>query len=274
MRSAPSFWTVVRYLFLILLAVFAVLPILWTVSLAFKPAADIFAWPPKILFEPTLANFSSLLFEKNALKPLFNSLLVASITTLTCTALAIPFAYRFALVQNKFNTELGIFLLSLRMFPPVVILIPYFLLFRSLGLIDSVLGLVIVNIVANIGLAIWLVSNFFQDIPIEIREAATLEGANDIQILSRIYVPLALPGVLTAMTFVFLYTWNEFIFALTLTRVEAYTFPVLLASFITGRGVLWGEAGAASLLAALPLVLLVVLIQRHFVRGLTMGAIK
>jgi multiple sugar transport system permease protein len=249
-------------------------PVLWMVLTSFKPSDEIARRVPIFVFEPTLDHYRVLLDTYHFSRFFVTSLIVSSLTTIFALTVACPAAYALGCIDFPRSKDIAMWILSQRMLPPVAVIIPFFILFRRLDLIDTPIGLVVVNMVQALPFAVWLLRGFFVEVPLEIREAALLDHLGHGQILSRVVVPLAAPGIAVTAIFTFIFSWNEFLFALFLTTERATTVPVGVSQLILAYQVLWGEVSAAGSLALIPLVLVVFYMQKHIVRGMTLGAVK
>ncbi len=277
-RRAPAV-TAVRYVLVGIALIFFLFPIVWIAGISIKLPADYLSKPPVwIPSEVTFRHYQSVMAEKGTLA-LTNSLVIAGIATLISVIVGSLAAYSLA----RFNTggrHLGFWLISQRMLPPVVLVIPIFLLMREAGKIHPRLGidqhlpLIALYAVFNLPYVIWMMRSYFTAIPAEIEESAMIDGATRLGVLRRITLPLALPGLVATTTFAFIFAWTEFLFAVVLTRTNAVTLPVVIAGFTGGQGSNWGRACALSVVATAPVFILVLLVQRHFVRGLTLGAVR
>lgn len=248
-------------------------PIIWMVLAAFKNINDIYAIPPVWLPDFTyLDNFKLLLSEN--WKFLLNSVIV----TLGATALSMAFALpaAFGLVNFRFRGQdfLADWILSTRMMPPIAAAVPLFMVFNGMGMLDTIPALILVYAGFNLPFAIWVAMSFFRNIPKEIIEAARVEGCTWFQTFRLVALPLAKSGIATVSTFVFIFAWNELLLALFLTTREAKTFPVVISSFSTVTKTYWELISAATIIQILPPVIFTLLMQRHIVSGLTMGAVK
>lgn len=253
--------------------VFILLPIVWIALTAFKNDGDAFSL--KVLFTPTLENFRAIFETPLSFGPLLVNSLVVSIATLVIAIpLALMAAYAFSRYTFVGNTGLLIWVLATQFIPPVVVVIPFFNLFRRFGLIDTRLALVIVNLSVALPYAIWLLKGFIDTLPTEIEEAAMVDGCTELGILRHVTLPLVVPGLVVATVFCFIQAWNEFLFALILTRREAVTLQVGLLNTSGVRGVQWNLMSATGLMVMVPIFILSFAIRRYFVQGLTMGAVK
>ena len=254
-------------------AVFIMIPIYWIISGAFKQQVDIFQL--KLLFTPTLENFK-IIFKSpyNLLDKLFNSTVVAFSTVVVAIPLSTIAAYSFSRFRLTGERIMFVMILSTQFVPAVVIVLPFFILFRDLGILDTKLSLVLVNLSLIMPFAIWMIKGFIDGIPLDTEEAALVDGSNRIQVIKNVVLPMALPGVITAAIFCFILAWNEFLFAVIITTNKAVTMPVGLSMFHAEEGVLWHLISAAGIMIMLPMFVLATLIQKHFVQGMTMGAVR
>ncbi len=252
---------------------FILLPIVWIALTAFKNDGDAFSL--KVLFTPTLGNFRAIFETPLSFGPLLvNSLIVSIATLVIAIPLALMAAYAFSRYTFVGNTGLLIWVLATQFIPPVVVVIPFFNLFRRFGLIDTRLALVIVNLSVALPYAIWLLKGFIDTLPTEVEEAAMVDGCTELGILRHVTLPLVVPGLVVATVFCFIQAWNEFLFALILTRREAVTLQVGLLNTTGVRGVQWNQMAATGLIVMVPIFILSFAIRRYFVQGLTMGAVK
>ncbi len=263
--------------FLIIMAIGITLlftvPIIWMTFGAFKTISDIYAIPPVWFPDFTyLENFRILLTENWYF--LVNSLIVTLGATALCMVFALPAA--FGIVNFRFSGRnfLADWILSTRMMPPIAAAVPLFIIFKTVGLLDTVWALIIVYAGFNLPFAIWVAMSFFRNIPKEITEAARVEGCTWFQTFTKISLPLARSGIATVSTFVFIFSWNELLLALFLTTRNAKTFPVVISSFSTVTKTYWDLISAATIIQILPPIIFTILMQKHIVSGLTMGAVK
>lgn len=267
------------YVVLALATVWMLVPFLWALSNAFKPESLLFepgAAVPFLHYQPTLEHWHFALYRQSILKGLFNSLTVSIGTTAVVLVIGTMAGYalaryRFSFVKNK---DLTIFFLSQRVLPPVVVLIPFFIILMRINLVDTRIGLVLVNVTFNLPFGILIMRSIFNEIPKAIEESAFVDGANDYQVFWRIALPLAKNGLLATALIVFAFSWNEALFALTLTGAKAQTLPVMILSARSTRGVRFGFAAVNTILAIGPPIILTIFLQSNLARGLTFGALK
>ena len=254
-------------------AVFTLFPIVWMVMTAFKPLQ--FIYHLNILFWPTLDNFRevfSVRWQVGA--KVWHSTVIAIGTVAIATPIAICAAYAFSRKQFRFKRAMFQWILLTQFIPGVAIVLPFYLMFRNLGLLDTYASLITVDLAIVLPYAIWTIKGFIDAIPEETEEAATIDGAGLAGLLWHIIVPMARPGILTAAIFCFIITWNEFLFALILTRTRVVPLSVGIMSFRLERGDLWELISATGILIAIPMFFLAMMIQRHFIKGMTAGALK
>jgi multiple sugar transport system permease protein len=259
---------------LVVLAGFVVvLPILWIGLAAFKNPVDVFAL--KFVFTPTLANFGRIFGPPYLIhEKMLNSAIVAGSTVLIALPLATCAAYAFSRFRLAGERVMLVMILATQFVPAVVIVLPFFLMFRDLGLLDTRIGLIAVNLAIVMPFATWMIKGFVDGIPLETEEAALVDGSSRGQVIRNIVLPMAAPGIITAGIFSFIISWNEFLFALILTRRDAVTLPVGLQLFNAEEGVQWHLLAAAGLFIMAPMIALALSVQKHFVRGMTMGAVR
>lgn len=250
------------------------LPFAWAVLSSFRPEADLFSggvWPSSLMLD----HYRALWRERSFWLPLRNSLIVAGSTTIVCLALGAPAAYALGRLPIRGRRTILGLVLALTMFPQISIVSPLYLFLRSLRLIDTFPGLVLPYLTFSLPLTIWLLFTYFRQVPVELEEAALVDGATRAQAFRRIFLPIALPALATTAILCFIVCWNEFLFALSFTLFpERQTVPVAIALFRGRYQVPWGQVMAASVISTAPVAAIVLLVQGRIVRGLTAGALK
>ncbi|MFB2552760.1 carbohydrate ABC transporter permease [Ensifer soli] len=288
-RSARTLRTIAGW---VVVAIFF-FPIYFWTSVAFRDAKDIFNWPPIFFdFPPTVKNFEqvfgiSLGFsfgQQETVTPgggnfymgprLWDSIVVASMSTVLAITVATLAAYCLSRMQFRGRHEFVNWVLSTRMMPPVAVAIPMFFIFKQFSLLDTYLGVILIHGLMNLPLAVLLLKSFFDDIPAEIDESALLDGASRWTIFRRIVLPMAKGGIAASAVLCFIFSWTEFLFVLTLTQTSLKTVPVVSSTFVTSIGTAWGNMAALGAAAIVPAFIVILLVQRHLVRGLTMGSLK
>jgi len=259
---------------LILVFIFIMLiPILWIAMAAFKQHVDVYQL--KLLFEPTLENFRRVFDAPYYLgEKLKNSTIVASVTVLIAIPIATCAAYSFSRFHLRGQTLMLVMILATQFVPAVVIVLPFFVMYRDIGLLDTLTGLILVNLAIVMPFAVWMIKGFIDGIPIDTEEAALVDGSSRLQVIRNIVLPMAAPGLVTAGIFCFIIAWNEFLFALILTSKKAVTLPIGLALFKAEEGDLWNLLAAAGIIIMVPMFILALIIRKHFVQGMTMGAVR
>ena len=265
---------IVNTVALFVIAFIFIFPILWTVMMSLKTRIDALAMPPKWLFLPTFEHYRTVWNEGSLLTYSENSLIVALVSTALGLLLGVPAAYALARMEFRGERFLLLGILSTRMIPPVAFIIPFFVIFTGLGLKDTYTALVIVYLTIILGFVIWMMRSYFLDIPRELEEAAEMDGCSRWGTFLRVILPLALPGLATSAIFSFIFSWNEFLYAMVLTARNAKTLPLGIYNWVSYEEVKWGELTAAAVIAMLPVVIFYVFVQKALIRGLTMGAIK
>ena len=239
-----------------------------------KPGPIMFQKPPAFLFAPTWEHYQVLFTERPFLRFIGNSLIVALGSTVISLLLGAMAAYAISRIKHKRMNDVAFWILSLRMFPPITVVVPYYIIFKSVGLLDTPFALIVVYTVANVPLVVWLMKGFFDEVPTALEEAAMVDGYGIIETFWRITLPLAAPGLAVSAVFCFIFSWNEFLFALMLTGSNAQTATVAVMSFWSSDAVQWGRIMAGSFIILIPGVIFVLTCQKWLVRGLTMGSVK
>jgi multiple sugar transport system permease protein len=272
--SAARAWRAVGNLAAAAVILFWLFPVYWIALTSFKPIDEINSAIPSFVFKPTLGNYHDLFAQFEFTGALLNSVAVTFTTCLIVVVLGVVAAYALARMKVPGEKHISLWILSLRFLPPIAIVIPFYLQWQKLGLLDTYPGLILVYISFNLPFAIWLLRGFLADVPVELEEAGLLDGLSRLQILRRIVVPVILPGLASTAIFIFVFTWNEYLMALMLTSVQSVTVPVLISKFVMPYTILWGDLSAAVVIQLVPMLLVVFLLQRHIVRGMTLGAVK
>jgi len=272
---------ILRFLLIGLYTLFLLAPLYWVVVTSIKPTDDYLQTPP-VWFpdKPTSIHYSTALNEMRGWDSITNSIVIASFVTVISVAIGVWAGYSMA----RFNTggkHLAFWILSQRFLAPIAVIIPIFLMYRNapdwigITLIDTRLGLILLYTVFVLPFTIWMMFAYFRQMPIELEEAALVDGCSRWQALWRVAWPLAMPGIVSAGAFAFIFSFTEFLFALVLTSREAVTLPVVISGMSTSfQGALYGESSALTIVSLVPAIVLGILVQRHLVRGLTLGAVQ
>ena len=266
-----------RYVIAFLFAVYCIFPFYIVITTALKNDREIFAWPPVWRFHATLANFYDALFVfggQGAATFILNSIIITGSSTVLSLVLGSMAAYGLARFKFRGRRQLAFWILSTRFAPPIAFAVPMYLMVLQLDLLDAHIALILIYTSMNLSLVIWLLRGFFAEIPIEIEEAALVDGYTRLQIFWRIAVPLVRPGIITAGILASIFSWNEFLFASVLTQTNAATLPVYLSGFSNAMDMAWGQYMAVGVIALLPISAVALILQRYLVRGLTFGAVR
>jgi multiple sugar transport system permease protein len=253
------------------LLILVLLPFLWLVQMAFRPPGDVLSGD--VAFAPTLENFRAL-WQGGFPRSFVNSLVVSLLSTGFSLILGVPAAYSLARWRFRGRHQVGLWILVTRMAPPIAFTIPFFLAFRWLGLLDTVWGLAIVYLTFNLSIVVWLMQTFFASVPRALEEAAWIDGAGVWTAFRRVALPLTAPGLAATAVLCFVFSWNDFFYALILTRTQASTAPVAIVNFLQYEGWEWGKIAAGGALVMLPVLLFTIVVRRWLVHGMTAGGVK
>lgn len=262
------------FLFYVLVVLLCAVPLFiffWMVTTGLKTQLDNLAIPPKLIFTPTLGNFRAVFAQHHFLKYVMNSFVVGSCAVLVSLAFGLPAAYSIA--RFRFY-KLGMMVLLVRMVPFISYLIPWFILFRRLQLIDTYISLITTHLIITLPFIVWVMVGFFESLPVELEEAALIDGCGRFQSFLRILVPNVRNGVFTAAVLSFIFSWNQFLFSLILSGTKTMTVPVAVFHFISYEEINWGGLAAAATIITAPPLAFTLLINRYMIKGLTAGAVK
>jgi multiple sugar transport system permease protein len=262
-----------RYAAALVLAIIFLFPIYWLFMISFKTPAEIFAYPP--VWWPANFQFANyaVLFKDGDVTVVGNSLIIAGISTLLSMVLGTMAAY--SLVRFHTGGEnLAVWIISQRMMPPIAIVFPVFLIFVWFGLVDTYTGLILLYTAFNLPYVIWMMRGYISEVPIELEESARVDGCTRLGVLLKVVFPMVRTGLFATAVFTFVFAWNEFLFALVLTRTEVVTYPVQVTHYFGGQSNFWAKIAALSVLGTLPIFVAVAGLQRFLVRGISMGAVK
>lgn len=263
------------YFLLALVLLFFIGPIIWFILLAIRPPATAFTMPPELIFEPTLdAVRRTMIDPGDNAHQVVNSFIVAISAVLLNLPFSVPAAYALSRFKMKNKKFIMLWYLSLLMAPPVAFLIPYFILMTNIGLSGTYLSMVLVLQTLTIPFSVWLMKSFIDEVPVEIEEAARVDGASYFTILRKIIIPLVRPGLIVTSMFAFVFAWNNAAFPLVLSTQNTATLPIGTLSYFTNTGVTWSNIAAAAVVAMLPPMIIFLIFDKYVVRGLTFGAVK
>ena len=262
------------YVLLVLLLLWTLVPVAWMLLSSFKSLTDVLSPTPLLTFKPTLANYIGLVSGGNNVLTYFrSSILAAGISTIIATTLGCFAGYGLARSNFRGKRHLAFWIISTRMAPIAAVILPLFIGFTFLHLINTVWGLIVAYLSFNLPFAIWIMNAFFADLPPGIEEAARVDGASNFQTFWRIALPMTAPGIVTTAILCLVFSWNDYAFAVTFAGPGSQTLPVAASQLITQTGVDWGQLTAIGTVVALPMVIVGLAVRRYLVRGLTLGAV-
>lgn len=269
----PGVQLAIRYLIAIAITLFFVFPVYWLFIISFKTPDEIFAFPP--VWYPESIQFANykVLFKDGDAVTVWNSLVLAGVSTVIAMVLGTMCAY--SLVRFKTGGEnLAVWIISQRMMPPIAIVFPIFLLYVFFGWVDSYHGLIILYTAFSLPYVIWMMRGYIEDLPLELEESALVDGCTRWEVLWKVVFPMVRSGLFATSVFTFVFAWNDFIFALVLTRTEVITYTVQVTHYFGGQSNFWAKIAAMSVLGTIPVFFAVATLQRYLVRGISMGAVK
>lgn len=273
MRADRGLGLALRYLAASLALAFFLFPIYWLFTISIKTAEEVFAYPP--VWWPSairLENYA-VLFRDGDAWTIWNSLVIAGASTIVAMSLGTLCAYAIARFRTG-GENFAMWVLSNRMLPPIVIVFPVFLLYVKLGWVDTYTGLIVLYTAFSLPYVIWMMRGYIQDIPIELEESALVDGCTRWGVFWKVVLPMARSGIFATAVFTFIFAWNEFLFALVLTRSEVTTFPVQVTHYLGGQSNFYTKIAAMSVLGTVPIFIAVAALQRYLVRGISLGAVK
>jgi multiple sugar transport system permease protein len=274
LRSGSRAWRGVAIAAVLVIIVVALTPYIWMFLTSFKNRLEVQADKPVWTFSPTIEHYGDVFIDKKYLPLVWNSVFIATGTTILSLLIGIPAAYVFARARFRGKEDLFFFFLTTRMAPAISVVVPMYLLFNKLGLLDTRIVVVLAHSTFNLSLVVWMMRGFFADIPPQMDEAAQLDGHTRAGAFVRVILPLAAPGIAATAVLCFILSWNEFLYAFILASFESRTLTVGIPGLVTPHGTLWGQVAAVAVVATLPIILFTIVVQRHLVRGLTFGAVK
>lgn len=274
MSERRKYNLVTNVLYFAVLGIFLVLflfPFVWMLLSSFKTQAQIMTMPPKWTFTPTFRNYTEVFGDQAFGKYIVNSFLIATGSTITALILGLPAAYSIA--RNK-QSGLGFAILIARIVPGITFLIPWFILFTKLKLVDTFAALILTHMLVTMPFVVWVMIAFFEGIPAELIEAARVDGCTEQSAFLRIVLPISGPGIITSSILAFIFSWNNFMFSVILTGARTKTLPVAIFNFLSYSEINWGGLMAAAVIITLPVLILALVTQKYIVKGLTAGAVK
>ncbi|HKK64809.1 MAG TPA: carbohydrate ABC transporter permease [Clostridia bacterium] len=274
MKKRQNLAMLLRYVFIIVFAAFALFPIYEMVATSLKNEVDAFSIPPKWVFIPTFKNYQEVLFEGKFFTYFYNSIFVALTATVLSVAAGALGAYSLARFKFKGKKLVVLGTLLMRMVPPVILVVPIFLLYNQLGVTNARMSLALVYVALNLPFNIWVLRTFIMEVPKELEESAQMDGCSHMMTFRRIILPLIAPGLSVASIFTFRISWNEFILSLVLTNRNTRTLPVAVSLYLTDTGTEWGKITAIATIIAIPAFIFTFTAAKSLIMGLTAGAVK
>jgi multiple sugar transport system permease protein len=265
----------VKYALFVLMVLAWIFPVIWVILTSFKDRTDIFTLPPKIFFNPTIEHYiEAFVRTSDIAHGTFNSIIIATVTTMLTLLVAVPAGYAFSRVAFKFRSQLSFFALISQMAPPIGLIIPYFFILSRTRMLDTYTGLIAIHMTLTVPFSIWLMITYFQDLPVSLEESAAIDGASPFSTFLRVVLPTAWGGVGVTAIFAFIESWNEFLYAVVLTGSRTKTVPVAIFSFLTTEESLWGPFTATGVTIMAPVIVVALFAQRQMIKGMTLGATK
>ena len=273
-RTSDKVASVMKFIALAVFVFACIGPFYWIISLSLKTNLDAFEIPPKLIFVPTFEHYEKLFTQGDFMKYFSNSFITSLIGVGLAAIVGVPAAYTFSRTTFKGDRFLYMLLLLSRVTPGVVFIIPYYMVYQKLGLIDNIWGLGLIFFAVTFGLITWSMKPFFDEVPRSLEEAAMIDGCTMLQTMYKILMPLSTPGLCATLILSFIFCWNEFFFALILTYRDAMTAPIGILSFMVFEKVEWGPIAAGSVITSLPVLIFGIAIRKYYVRGLSEGALS
>lgn len=262
---------ILRYLLIIIIIIPVLFPLIWIILASVKTQTQIIHMPPIWIFKPTLVNYKEVFLEQDFFQYLMNSSIIAAAATILSLIIGLPAAYSISRYKLK---KIGMFILIARLMPGISFLIPWFILFSRLRLIDTYFILIASHMLIILPLVIWIMINYFDTIPHEFEESGRVDGCTLQGVFLKIILPISTPGILTSTTLSFVFSWNNFMFSMVLSAQRTKTLPIAIYNFVSYAEINWGSVMAAAVVIIAPAIILTMIFQRYVIKGLTMGAVK
>lgn len=270
-RQRKILGKIVFYIFLIAVLAFTLFPFLWMVLAAFKTNAQVTDPNQLFIFKPYFGNFSTVFSRYDFVKPIFNSMVVSVVSTALGLLLGLPSAYAIARAKKHMTSNI---ILIVRFFPGIAFMLPWYIIFSKIGITDTYLALILSHLLINVPFIVWVMIPYFESIPVELDEAAKVDGCRTLSAFLRVILPLTGPGLITTSLLSIIFSWNNFLFSLILAGGNTRTVPLALLSFVSYASVDWGAMMAAAVVITLPILVISLLAQKYIIAGLTAGAVK
>jgi len=262
------------YIFVLATLIFTLFPVIWLGLLSLKTQLQAFTYPPLFIFRPTFKHYYEVIIQSNFFRYFSNSMIVSLGSVALSLIIGVPAAYAFKKCQFRFKNQIISWTLATRMLPAMVYVIPYFVSFQYLRLIDTRTGLIIAYLTFNLPIVVWTMNGFFAQFPTSIEEAAKIDGASTWQSFLYVVLPLSTTGLIATALIIFMWCWNEFIFALVLTRREALTATIAIINFMAYEGIEWGKVAAGAMIVLIPVIFFSIMVRKYMAKAMFSGAIK
>ena len=274
MKRRSSLTTLCLYVIGTIYGLAVLAPLFWVLMLSLKNQLDAFAYPPLFVFDATFEHFAAIFADRIFVKAISNSIIISSGSVMAAMVFAIPATFALTIMQGRLWRNALLTILLIRMAPGMLYLLPYFVIYSRMDLLDTHIGLIIIYLIFNMPLIIWTLMPVWMAIPNELRESGMIDGASLWQSLILIELPLVRIGIIASGIVAFIFAWNEFLFALVITRRETITLPVAITRYMSYEGTEWGKISAAAVVIMLPVIVFGFLVQRYMITGMTAGAVK
>lgn len=261
-------------LLLLIVLIFALFPIYWMFTMSLKNKVDSLAMPPRWFFNVTFDNYLSVFSGNNFSNYFINSIIISLMSTIVVLAIGVPAAYTLTRMKFEAKKHISFWIISTRMAPPVAVLIPYFIIFKHLGLLDTRTSIILMHIGMNLPLTVWIMQGFFKEIPFALEEAASIDGCSRWKTYYQIILPTVIGGISAAAILAFVFSWNELMYTLTLSGRSSRTITADMYNYISYQEINWGPLCASGMVVLIPIFIFVILVQKRLVQGLTVGIIK
>ena len=272
--SKKKLTTSFNYFFVYGFLAITLYPLLWMFLLSLKTSLQAFEYPPLFIFKPTLENYVELFFNTDFNRYFLNSVIVSFWVIVFSFSIGVPAAYGLSRTRSKMDRATSIWILMTRMIPRISFVVPFFVVYVSFKMVDTKIGLVIAYLTFTLAFVVWMMRSFFDEIPVELEEAARIDGCSNFQTFLRIVLPLSGPGLTATAILTFIMSWNEFLWALVLTRTKAGTTPIAIVNFIAYEGAEWGKIAAGGTIVILPVLAFSFVVSKYMGKGLVRGALK
>ncbi|WP_176083766.1 carbohydrate ABC transporter permease [Martelella sp. HB161492] len=269
--NRTAYLDIARKLFLVAMLAFFLLPFLWLATTAYKPSGDIFSIPPRFTFSPTLDQFRTVFRLFDVWNLLKSSVIIAAGSVILSLLLGVPAGYALARSKSRFAMATAYFLMAIRMIPSVAALIPFYMMMRDVGLLGTWMAVILINSMLNAAFVTWMMFSYFRGLPKELEEAALTDGCRQLGAFFKVALPAVRAGIIACVLLCLMFSWNDFLYPMFLTKLDTKPLSVALLSAYGTKDITWGTLGALAHFSTIPIVIVVLFLNRYFVQGLTKG---